>query len=227
MNRTVIAETVRRQVTSIAYLAYVGFLVIIAAGMSQTGRPGSAWPSLVVFLAIAAGGAVIGPEFSSGSLQLVLVKPVNRAVYLVSRVAGVVLCVWMAAAVAFIAEVIGRAADGAVPWEALSNVLLLVAAETMLIVSLLALLGSLTRGYANVALYIGIQIFLVISLAAGRDRSPAWLNDTFVFLQKNLFPDAPWAFDRDWLLLVVSNAAIAIVLACFAFRRREVPYGAD
>ena len=30
----------------------------------------------------------IGPEFSSGTLQLILVKPINRATYLLSRVAG-------------------------------------------------------------------------------------------------------------------------------------------
>ena len=29
------------------------------------------------------------------------------------------------------------------------------------------------------------------------------------------------------MLMVLANAAVALVLACLAFRQREVPYGAD
>lgn len=227
MNRTVIAETVRRQVTSIGYLAYVALLAILGVGMAQVDRPATLWPILVAFLAIAMGATVIGPEFSSGSLQLILVKPINRAVYLVSRVIGVVLCVWIAASVAFLGECVGRALRGEIPWKALAMALLLTAIEPILAVVLLALLGSLTRGYSNVALYFGVQIGLMISLALMQRRVPLSVTNAIRVVQDNLFPDAPYSLNRDWLLLVLSNAAIAIVLACFAFRRREVPYGAD
>jgi hypothetical protein len=47
-------------------------------------------------------------------------------------------------------------------------------------------------------------------------------------IQDNLYPETPLVpFDRNWLLKVFSNAAIALLLACLIFRRREVPYGAD
>jgi len=45
---------------------------------------------------------------------------------------------------------------------------------------------------------------------------------------RNLYPDEPNVpFDRNWLLMVIGNAAVALLLACVIFRRREVPYGAD
>lgn len=227
MNAIVIGETVRRQLTSIGYLTYVALLGIIAAGLSQVDKPATFWPSLVALLAFAAGASVIGPEFSSGSLQLILVKPVNRAVYLVSRVAGVVLAVWIAAVVAFAGEAIGRAFTGEVPWDALFDALVMSAFDAILIVSLLALFGSLTRGYANAALYFGIQIALVIFLAITRGKLPASMTKAVRFIQSNLYPDTPYTINREWVLLVLTNAAIALVLAALAFRRREVPYGAD
>ena len=46
-------------------------------------------------------------------------------------------------------------------------------------------------------------------------------------VDRNLFPDLPPRLDREWILMVLANAAVALLLACFAFRGREVPYGAD
>ena len=47
-------------------------------------------------------------------------------------------------------------------------------------------------------------------------------------ITNNLFPDGPMVpFDRNWILMMVSNASVALLLACVIFSRREVPYGAD
>ena len=220
-------ETLRRHVHSIAYWAYVSFMGILGAGVSQIERPATLWPTLVTLLAIIAGARIIGPEFASGTLQLVLVKPVKRCTYLVSRVAGVVLAVWLGAVVGLTGETVGRLVTGPVPWDALLSAFLFATIDAILVVSLLAMFGSFTRGYTNVELYIGIQIVLLMILAFARGKLPVWLATAIKFVQNNLFPDAPPAFDVDWLLLILSNAAIALVIACFAFSKREVPYGAD
>lgn len=229
MSGVVIRETVRRHFTNVGYWTFVALLTIIAAGVSQFDKPAAVWPSLVTLLAIITGCAPIGPEFSSGTLQLILVKPVNRSVYLLSRVAGVVLSVWIAASFAFAGEAIGRLIDGHVPWMLLATALLNAAADAILTVSLLALLGSLTRAYFNVAIYLGIM--MAISFATGvlrlSRRVPELVFRGLGVIDHNLYPEFPARFDRDWLLLVLSNAAIALLLACIAFRRREVPYGAD
>lgn len=228
MSRVVIAETVRRHLTSVGYVAYTVVLALVAITGSQMGSPGNSWPPLVSLLAIVAGAGVLGPEFSSGTLQLILVKPIRRATYLVSRVTGVVLAVWIAALVAFVCEVVPRLVDKPpMPWTTLGIALLNVMIDCVLVVALLALFGSFMRAYYNVALYFVVMIALNMTMAMGARKLPKFVLDALRFIERNLYPDAPPRFDRDWILLVLANAAIAIVLACVAFRRREVPYGAD
>ncbi len=235
MSSVVFLETVRRHVTSGGYLLTLALLAILA-GVG----PGAGWPTLVGLLAIVVGCGPIGPEFSSGTLQLILVKPVNRAVYLLSRVAGVVAVVWIAAVVAAAAEMIGRIAWGhGAPWAAVSSMLANTAAETLLACSLLVLFGSLTRAYFNAAIYVAGQVGLAILAgvlglirmsrgAVGQFLSQhTGIERGLAVVTNNLFPEAPLGLDRNWMLMVLSNAAIALVLACLAFRRREVPYGAD
>jgi ABC-type transport system involved in multi-copper enzyme maturation permease subunit len=240
VNWTVIAETFRRHVTSGAYLAFCALLAIVALGSSAFDKPGSAWPSLVALLAVIAGCGPIGPEFSSGTLQLILVKPINRAIYLLSRVTGVVLVVWTAAMVAALFELAGRALwSNGVPVKIIGVALLNVAADTILTVSFLTLLGSLTRAYFNVAIYIGAGLgFSALTVTLGLLRQSAnavgrFLSDhpiverALSVVEQNLFPELPPRLDARWTLMVLANAAVALVLACLAFRKREVPYGAD
>lgn len=229
MSSVVILETVRRHFTSIGYWTFVAFLTILAGGVSQFNQPAAVWPSLITLLAIITGCRPIGPEFSSGTLQLVLVKPIHRAAYLLSRVAGVVLSVWTAALCAFAAETIGRLIGGNVPWTILGSALLNTAADTILTVSLLTLLGSLTRAYLNVAIYIVVMIGIAFVTPVLRmvKSTPEFVFQALAAAERNLYPDVVPRFDHDWLLLVLSNAAVALLLACFAFRNREVPYGAD
>lgn len=240
MNRVVIGETLRRHITSPAYLVYVALLAIVALGVSKFDRPGSVWPSLVALLAIITGCGPIGPELSSGTLQLILVKPVKRWVYLVSRVTGVVIAVWVAAIVAALCELAGRAMwSDALALETIGVSMTNAFADAIFTVSLLTLLGSLTRAYFNVAIYFGVQIAFGATsgffgfMRNSRTAIGRFLNEhiaierAFLFVDRNLFPEFPPGFHRDWLLMVLSNAAIALVLACVAFRRREVPYGAE
>ncbi len=224
MSWVVIAETLRRHYTNIGYVAYVLVLAMAALFISQVERPGSLWPGLVMLLAIITGCGPIGPEFSSGTLQLILVKPINRAVYLLSRVAGVVLAVWAAALVAALTELAGRGFSDFTP---VATSLVHAMADTLLVVSLLTLIGSFTRAYFNVALYFGIQIFLGLLAGIGARKFPEQVTRALNAISQNLYPDAPSSFSGDWLLLVTCNAAIALVLACVIFRRREVPYGAE
>ena len=240
MNGVVVAETVRRCVTSIGYWLFVGLMAIIAFGMSRFDRPGTAWPSLASLLAMIIGCTPIGPEFSSGTLQLILTKPVNRSSYLISRVAGAAFAVWIATFIAFAFELVGRALWVPVMrLDLVGSVLLHSFADTILICALLAFFGSFTRAYFNIAIYLVLMIGIGVGqgmLSMFRSMPSgfgAWLashdilDRVLIFTSRNLFPDAPLRFDGPWLLLVLSNAALALVAACFLFRNREVPYGAD
>ena len=240
MSGVVIAETVRRHVTNIGYLGYLALMAIVSLGVSVFNRPASGWPSLVTLLALIAGCRAIGPEFSSGTLQLILVKPLTRAAYLLSRVTGIVLVVWIGAVVCVICELTGRLLWGdGVPWAAIGTMLLNACADAVLAVALLAFLGSLTRAYFNIAIYIVLMIGLTMSgITLGLLRQSAnvvgqFLKDNnfpdrvLLTIERNLFPDLPPRFDGPWLVMVLCNAAVALLLACLVFRNREVPYGAD
>jgi ABC-type transport system involved in multi-copper enzyme maturation permease subunit len=244
MNRVihpvVVGETLRRHFTSIGYIAYLAFLAIVGFGVSRFNRPGAAWPSLVAMLAIIISCAPIGPEFSSGTLQLILVKPVRRWVYLLSRVTGVVLCVWIAAVVGGLCELVGRLlwTDG----SSLAAIAIAVGncfADSILTASLLVLLGSLTRSYFNVAIYLSLQFGLAALMAVlgfvrvtgnsvGRflEQTPS-VDRGVALVHSSLFPEFPLRLDPHWLAMVLIEAAVALLLACVAFRTREVPYGAD
>lgn len=233
MSRVVIAETLRRHLTSVGYVSSLAFVAIIAFGVSRFHKPGSGWPSLVAILAIIVGSVPIGPEFSSGTLQLILVKPIRRWVYLLSRVIGVVLAVWIAALVGGVCELTGRWLWGDVvaPLE-IARAIVNCFADAILTASLLVFLGSLTRAYFNAAIYITTQVGLSASLAVlgvlrASGRSYPAIERGIALMDSSLFPEFPPRFDTHWLALVLSEAAVALALACLAFRRREVPYGAD
>jgi ABC-type transport system involved in multi-copper enzyme maturation permease subunit len=229
VSRVVFEETVRRHLTSIAFWSYVAFMAIVAFGTAKFNSAAAAWPSFVALLAIITGSAPIGPEFSSGTLQLILVKPVTRSAYLLSRVAGVFAAVCAAALVPCLAELAGRAVFSQ-PLHAnvIGTMLVNVAVDSFFTIALLTFFGSFTRAYFNVALFIVLQVGLAMSLAITMaSRNLPALATVLEEVSRNLFPDPPQALDRQWTLLVLSNAAVALVLACLIFRKREVPYGAD
>ncbi len=226
MSGVVIAETIRRHVTSGWFAVYLALLAVVAMGIANM-QGSRAWPALIGLLAIVAGAGVIGPEFSSGTLQLILVKPVNRAVYLVSRVAGVLAVVWLSAVAGAVFEILGSLLEHTPDLQQIGVTLLNTCGDTLLIVALLALFGSFTRAHFNIVVYFGMQLVPAVLLAAGQRRFPAAVMRAISAFRQNVFPDAPPRFDRDFLLLVACNAAVALVLACLFFRNREVPYGAD
>lgn len=235
MNLTVVAETLRRHVTHTGYVIFVVALALIGLAVSNFAQAGAVWPSLVTLLAIVTGSAIVGPEFSTGTLQLIVSKPVRRSVYLVSRIAGVFAAVAIAAVVAAIAESGARLVFGHPPasWQHFAEGFggeLLVA---FLAIALLAFLGSLTRAYFNAAIYIGAQAALgiagaVLGLArlGGNPYVPK-IQLAVARVDDVLFTALPPVLTAAWIARTVAVAVVAIVLGCAAFERREVPYGAD
>jgi ABC-type transport system involved in multi-copper enzyme maturation permease subunit len=211
---------------------------LLAAGFAA---PGSMWPSLVVLLAIITGSAIIGPEFSTGALQLIVSKPVRRSVYLLSRVTGVFAGVVLAAFVALAAETAGRLlrGDEALPWQRLVTMFGGALATSLLAIAMLTLLGSLTRAYFNVAIYLGAEAALStmqVVLGTVRIRGQAigafleqhpGIERGLATVDEVLFASVPHDLTGPWLARVVVTVAVALALACAAFERRQVPYGAD
>jgi ABC-type transport system involved in multi-copper enzyme maturation permease subunit len=235
VNLTVVAETIRRHVTHLGYIVVLILLALIGLFVSTFNIPATLWPPLVTLLAIVTGSAIVGPEFSTGTLQLIVSKPVRRSVYLVSRAAGVFACVILGAVIAGGAECAGRLLAGRapMPWQRLGEVFAGEIVVALLAIALLAFLGSLTRSYFNAAIYIGAQAALNITGAllglARLGGSPyvAPLQRAFEQIDNVLFTSLPPGLTGAWIARTLGIATIAIVLGCLAFERREVPYSAD
>src|ERR1700704_5603074 len=155
------AETLRRHFAHLGYISALLVLVVIVALMSAVGAPAQAPYEMITLFTLIAGCQLIGPEFSKGTLQLILSKPVGRSTYLVSRVLGVVLAIWAAIIVMFASDVVGRLIAGTpINWRTALATMLVAALEALLICSLLAFFGSFSRSYVNVGIYLGAQILL-------------------------------------------------------------------
>ncbi|HEV2722195.1 MAG TPA: ABC transporter permease subunit [Thermoanaerobaculia bacterium] len=235
MNTTVVAETIRRHVSHAGYIVFAFFLALVALLVSGFVVPGTLWPPLVTLLAIITGSAVVGPEFSTGTLQLIVSKPVRRSVYLVSRVAGVFAIVAFVAAIGVSMElgarfVLGRAP---VPWQRLGEVFAGELLVAFLAIALLAFLGSLTRSYFNAAIYIGTQVALSVAsaiLGVARLGGNPYVPKIQALLERVsdvVFSSLPAVLTMEWTARTLGVAAVAIILGCVAFERREVPYSAD
>jgi ABC-type transport system involved in multi-copper enzyme maturation permease subunit len=230
----------RRHIASAGYIVYLILVALTGIFVSTFNKPAAMWPSLVTVLAIIAGSSLIGPEFSSATLQLIVAKPIHRWTYLLSRVAGVFASVALAAIIGMSAEIGMRWLRGTAPvmWQPSVSTALNALVVAFLAVSLLALLGSLTRSYFNVAIYIGAQAaFSVTEAILGALRVHGAVGDflrahpsierAIIAADDVLFPPASAELDRALVLRVVVMATIALTLACLAFERREVPYDAD
>jgi ABC-type transport system involved in multi-copper enzyme maturation permease subunit len=241
----VIAETLRRHFAHLGYIAALLVLIIIVVTMSAIGAPAQAPYEMISLFTLIAGCQLIGPEFSKGTLQLILSKPVGRSTYLVSRAIGVVLAIWVAIVVLFASDVIGRLIIGTpITWRTALATMLVAALKALLVCALLAFFGSFSRSYVNVGIYIAGQILLsmifgllsmmknAVSGQMGKIgailRAHPGVLEALGSIRRNVFPDDPAIpFDRNWILMMLCNASAALLLACVIFSRREVPYGAD
>jgi ABC-type transport system involved in multi-copper enzyme maturation permease subunit len=239
VSAVVIEETVRRHLTSAGYIIYLILVALTGVFASTFNKPAAMWPSLVSLLAIITGSALIGPEFSSATLQLIVSKPIHRWNYLLSRVAGVFGSIALAAIIGTSAEVVMRWLGGRTSvWELSVRTAGNALVVAFLSVSLLALLGSVTRSYYNVAIYVGAQAAFsatetILGVLHVRGPLGAYLQAhpsierAIVGVDDSLFPSASVQLDRTLVLRIIAIAAIALALACLAFERREVPYGSD
>jgi ABC-type transport system involved in multi-copper enzyme maturation permease subunit len=240
VSAVVIGETMRRHLSSAGYIVYLILVALTGMFVSTFNKPASMWPSLVTLLAVIAGSSLIGPEFSSATLQLIVSKPIHRWTYLLSRVAGVFASVALAAIIGMSAEIGMRWLSGRAPilWRPSVSTALNALVVAILVLSLLALLGSVTRAYFNVAIYIGAQaafsatetILGVLHLRGPVGeflRAHPSIESSIIAADDALFPSASMELDRAIVMRVLVMAAIALTLACLAFERREVPYGAE
>jgi hypothetical protein len=156
------------------------------------------------------------------------------------------MAIWIVFAVPFAIDAICRVtwARGPIEWRDQGVYVVHVMVSVLLTCALLTLFSTFLRAYFNIGLYFALEALLAVTLGfintIMRSTSGRMASTREFFLEhpligrslraatRNLYPDAPGGdFDRDWIIMVVTNAVIALLLAALIFRKREVPYGAD
>ncbi|MEK7270645.1 MAG: ABC transporter permease subunit [Planctomycetota bacterium] len=236
MNRAIVAATLRQRFTSpmrVALLLFfslpplLGALFMPAAGLSLLGD------SYGVALVFAAG--MIGQDVSSGTLQLLLARPVRRSEYVLSRglaaVLGTLAVVWTQIAIA----VLLLAARGATP--ATRDVLALAGGDALLAIGMaavMALLSSLVPGLADLGLLLITNVTASAlgafaqfkhweALARGAQEIGRFLKPEVSLAPLLLGGAVSWFEVVSWLSTVTLCLALAIVVT----NRRELSYASS
>ena len=204
------------------------------------------WFGYMLIAVIVLGAQLIGPEISSGALQLLMVRPITCSSYLLSRVIGTYCVLIGAFTVCTAVQIVtrlGTEGRSGTPFRLLLVNSAANCLEAMYFVALLALFGALTRKFYNVACFGAFILAVSQGPAALRDvvqwsgtfrpigafvATHPGLVSSFFVLKHEILPTMSGRLLRPALIVtVVSNVALVLFLACLAFRGRELPYGGD
>jgi ABC-type transport system involved in multi-copper enzyme maturation permease subunit len=187
------------------------------------------------FFALALGAGMIGQDVSSGTLPLLLARPVSRAEYVFSRWGAISAGAFSALLLqALTATAIMLLRGASVPW---GDAGLFLADGALLVIStaaLLALLSSLAGGLGDIGLLVLLFLSAQVVQKVAMFKSWMWLvrgTEELVHVLKpelNLGPLAhgaavPWFAVVSWLSTVTLCLALAIVV----MNRRELSYASS
>ena len=232
MNATLVRAFLRQRFTSPMRLAIAAmFTFFPLAGLALTGQlamvQGIAGPLAILFAA-----GAIGQDVSSGTLQLLLARPVTRPAYLVSRWLGASLAAYGLAAATILlgAGVLVLRGTPAAPLE-LARVLLEAASSVTGHAAVMIMLSTLVGGLGDLGLY-ALTLFLSqMAAAIGAFRQWTWLQRASAEVQGALGPEVSLAglaqgLPPSWFAVVSWASTITLVLAVGLARlnRRELSY---
>jgi hypothetical protein len=184
------------------------------------------------FLALTLAAGMIGQDLSSGTLQLLLARPVTRAQYVFSRWGAVTAGTFLVVVLQCLCAAALMLVRGApVPWGQaalyLGNSLLLAAGTA----AVMALLSSLAAGIADLGLLFLVFLSAQVLEKVGMFKSWDWLTRGAGELLRVLKPELGLATlfqggQPAWPALVAyaSTVTLCLALAIVVMNRRELSY---
>jgi ABC-type transport system involved in multi-copper enzyme maturation permease subunit len=236
MSATLILATLRQRLTSparVVFLLLFGWMPMIPLLIAP--RAGFAALGDCQFLALTLAAGMIGQDLSSGTLQLLLARPVTRAGYVFSRwaavAAGTVAIVLLQALVAALLMTLRGAP---VPWDGAA---LFLASGVLLaagMAAVMALLSSLAAGLGDLGLLFLLFLSGQVLEKVGMFKSWGWLVRAAEELQHTIGPHldlAPLFHGQavPWLAVVtyLSTVTLCLGLAIVVMNRRELSYASS
>jgi len=234
VNPTLVLALLRQRFTSplrLVFLLLLGWMPMIAILMAPRGGFAPLGDCYFIALTLAAG--MIGQDLSSGTLQLLLARPVTRTQYVLSR--------WIAVAAGAMAVVLLQVLLAAlimlvrgapVPWD---RAALLLGDDALVALgagAVVALLSSLSAGIGDLGLLLLVFVSGQVLEKVGMFKSWTWLVLGSEELSRVLKPELalagflPGGGPAPWLALVsyLSTVTLCLGLAIVVMNRRELSY---
>jgi ABC-type transport system involved in multi-copper enzyme maturation permease subunit len=236
MNLTLVLATLRQRFTSpirlliMLLLSWMPMLPILLAPRAGFTALGDCY-----FLALALAAGMIGQDLSSGTLQLLLARPVTRAQYVFSRWGAVAAGTFLVVVLqALVAALIMALRGAPVPWGQAALFLANGALLALGTAAVMALLSSLAAGLGDLGLLFLIFISAQVLEKVGMLKSWDWLVRSAGELLRVIKPEldlAPFLHGGPvaWLAVVsyLSTVTLCLGLAVVVMNRRELSYASS
>jgi ABC-type transport system involved in multi-copper enzyme maturation permease subunit len=236
MSATLILATLRQRLTSparVVFLLLFGWMPVVPLLLAP--RAGFAVLGDCFFLALTLAAGMIGQDVSSGTLQLLLARPVTRAGYVFSRWAAVAGGTFALVTLqALVAALVMTMRGAPVPWDGaalfLANNLLLAAG----VAAVMALLSALSGGLGDLGLLFLLFFSGQVLEKLGMFKSWGWLvrpAEELLGLTKPALDLAPLFHGAalSWFAVVtyLSTVTLCLGLAVVVMNRRELSYASS
>ena len=235
MNPTLLVAFLRQRFSSPMRLGLIVLATLFPlAGVAITGAlsvlGGIAGPLAFVLVA-----GAIGQDVSSGTLQLLLVRPVTRTEYLLNRWLGAVIAALGLTVLMLALGTLVLLLRGAPPQAGeVLRMVLEAASVTTGNAAVMIMLSTLVGGLGDVGLYFASLVLLQMAQAVAAFKHWTWLQRASSEMQGVLGPQLTFAWFAQhapvpWFALVSWASTITLVLAIGIARlnRRELSYAAD
>ena len=234
MNRTLIMAFLQQRLTSPMRLGLIVLATLFPLGGvaivgSLSVLNGIAGPLALIFAA-----GAIGQDVSSGTLQLLLVRPVTRPAYLLNR--------WLAAVIGALGLTLLMFALGTLALmmrgqpPATSELMRMTLESTATATgnaAIMIMLSTLAGGLGDVGLYVASLIVLQMLAAVGQIKHWSWFERAISELQGVLAPQLSFAWmlqhtPVSWFALAswASSITLALAVGIARLNRRELSYAA-
>jgi len=201
-------------------------ILLLMAGPSigQALEAGSEPAAGDIYLALIVCAGLVGSDFSRGEVRLILARPVSRARYLLARwlsagtaLGALLLVQYLLGCVA--AAMLGL--DGAPSWQRIMMTGCSLATWGLLFAAMLLPISVSLPGETDACLYGFVGLGLLVMREFVDEPTSARVVAELVRL---LFPKPDWLhYSPHYAFAVLSNSAIALLLACVILTRRELP----
>ncbi len=236
MNLTLVLATLRQRFTSpirLVILLLLGWMPMLPILIAP--RAGFAALGDCYFLTLALAAGMIGQDLSSGTLQLLLARPVTRAQYVFSRWGAVAAGTFLVVVLQTLVAALIMALRGApVPWGEAALHLGNNALIALGMAAVMALLSSLAGGLGDLGLLVLVFISAQVLEKVGQFKSWDWLVRGAGELLRVIKPEldlAPLFHGGPvaWIAVIsyLSTVTLCLGLAVVVMNRRELSYASS